>query len=523
MRLPTGRAGSVALAALLAVALATRLAIERPTLIAERQYRSALIARSLYFDRDPSVPEWRQQVAAAAVAGEDVLEPPIFEHVVSRAYRILGRESLRIPGLLSTLLWLAGGLLMFGVALRFTEPPIAWLAAAYYLFLPLGIEVSLLFLPEPLMMTLYLAALLLLLRWSERPTGRRLLIAAIVSGLAILVKPLCLFALIGAFCGLWISAAPESRPRSYGQAAAFLLLALAIGMTYYVYGMVFSDLLAEKAGKTFFPELLFTAGFWKDWPATAVGALGLVPLILALFGFQGLRPDAPRPLLAGLFAGFGVFMIVFAYHVRFAGYYYLQLVPAIPLAATPVFQSLSAYVERTFRPKASWPVLLLAAVGCWWAVWSEVGIRQADRPAIERADVAREIGNLVDHSTRVVFVSSYYGTPLSYLGEMAGEYWPGPSTAGRPSTERVPDILGRFASVGFDPEYLVVTDFDRLRHHYGDLDAFVSAECDLVAATREYRIHHLRDCLHQGSPAASAAPGSEISSPSRSVSRKREA
>jgi hypothetical protein len=74
MSASTEPVASIVLTVLLMAALATRLGIEPPTIIAERQYRSALIARSYFFAHHP-VPEWRRRVAAAAIAEQDRLEP----------------------------------------------------------------------------------------------------------------------------------------------------------------------------------------------------------------------------------------------------------------------------------------------------------------------------------------------------------------------------------------------------------------------------------------------------------------
>jgi hypothetical protein len=384
------------LAALLLLALAVRITIERPTLIAERQYRSMLIARGYFLRGEPDVPEWRRAAAEAAVAGAGVLEPPIFEELV---------------------------IVLFRIAVRFAAPGVALMVAGYYLFLPLGIEVSTIFLPEPLMMAAYLLSLLLILRHHEAPAPKRLLAAALVSGAAVLIKPLCLFAIIGAFAGLWLCRARRERSVEYGSALAFLSITLTVGAAYYVYGLFLSDLMADKAGSSFFPHLLLTGEFWSQWPRTALEAFGVVPVILALLGLPALSRNVPRGLVFGVLASYPVFLATFAYHVRFADYYHLQMIPAVALAATPVLTRAVRYARSTFSRREAVPLLLLALAVAWWGVFTELESRQAGRTAIESRKVAREIGELVGHSVRVVFVSPYYGNPLSYHAEVAGDFW----------------------------------------------------------------------------------------------------
>jgi hypothetical protein len=360
MSASTETVSSIVLTVLLIAALATRLGIEPPSIIAERQYRSALIARSYFFAHHP-VPEWRRRVVAAALARQDVLEPSIFEGLIARTYRLVGQERLRIATLFSAGFWLAGGVLFFLIAGRFARPEIALAVTAYYLFLPLGIEISAIFVPDPLMMMLFMAGLLMVLRHHERPTTSRLLTAALVSGAAILVKPLCMFGILAAFLALWLVRALRSRSPDYGGAVVFLSIALAIGTTYYAYGIFLSDLLAQKANKTFFPHLLLTRQYWRSWPATAMHALGVVPCLLALIGLPGLRREQPRELVYGLLAGHAVFVAVFAYHVRFAGYYHLVLLPAVGIAAIPVLEAVATYLERAVAPRVALAVLLLAS------------------------------------------------------------------------------------------------------------------------------------------------------------------
>ena len=78
----------------------------RPT----RQYRGAIIARTFYLDRMRGLTA--QQVAAArqAVSLLGPMEPPVLEHAAAWGYRVLGREDLRVPRMLSVLSWAGGAL-----------------------------------------------------------------------------------------------------------------------------------------------------------------------------------------------------------------------------------------------------------------------------------------------------------------------------------------------------------------------------------------------------------------------------
>jgi len=86
-----------------------------------RQYHSALIARSYYYETSNSIPEWRKQVALINAHREGTYEPPIMEIVVSFAYGLTGGEHLWIPRLLSSLFWLIGGMFLYLIAKKLSS------------------------------------------------------------------------------------------------------------------------------------------------------------------------------------------------------------------------------------------------------------------------------------------------------------------------------------------------------------------------------------------------------------------
>ena len=185
---------------LLVAALGIRLwHLDDSTVIAERQYRSALIARLIYFDAAPPAADWRKEVNRVSVTRKVVLEPPIFEKIVASLYLMLGREMLNAARLLSVTFWILGVFFLLDAVRRLWSMDAALYAVALYLFVPLGVEVSTGFLPDPLMIGLMLAGLWGIIRYLESPTLFRLLIASGLCASSIFVKPLGMFVLLAAF------------------------------------------------------------------------------------------------------------------------------------------------------------------------------------------------------------------------------------------------------------------------------------------------------------------------------------
>lgn len=72
-----------------------------------RQYRSAILARSYAVDH-LALSDTQRQAAQAAARQQPVIEPPLFEHAAAIAYRVAGREDLRVPRAMGVAVWLLG-------------------------------------------------------------------------------------------------------------------------------------------------------------------------------------------------------------------------------------------------------------------------------------------------------------------------------------------------------------------------------------------------------------------------------
>ncbi|MGH7543617.1 MAG: ArnT family glycosyltransferase [Gemmatimonadota bacterium] len=470
------------------------------TMIAERQYRSALIAREFYLEALGNVPQWRLSAVRSAVAYEHALEPPLMEWISAQVYLIQGGESLWVPRFLSLTCWLVGGWFLFRIAQRFAPPPVALGLTAYYLLLPLGVNVSVSFLPDSLMIMLFLASLLTIQRYFERRTGGRLIACSLVSAAAVAVKPLCLFVVLGAFVGMAVHAGRQRRRLVDLHSVVFLICVLVLGTGYYIYGMLLDDYMSVQAQNSFAPRVLFMREFWVGWPLYAGGAVGYTPLILGLLGIP-LHRGSQRGLVLGLWVGYVIFCFVFAYHVHITGHYHLQLVPVVALSAAPLVTSLFERGRPWLRSWLSRVALSTAVLLALGFTLFEIHGRFVNRRPFESPEMARQIGALVGHSTRVIFISSYYGVPLEYYGEMAGKSWPRPlrhEAFREPGTGRH-TIAERLATLGMTPEYFVITDFAEFESHHRDLALFLNRRCRGLAGSERYLVYDVRDCVRQRS------------------------
>jgi hypothetical protein len=112
--------------------------LHAPGTLIEREYRSMLLARSMYYAVDPPAEVWKIETARTSVLREGRLEPPANEFLVASAYYAGGRERMWVSRFLGTAFWLAGGLFLFAIACRLRTPAVALLPLGFYLLAPLG-------------------------------------------------------------------------------------------------------------------------------------------------------------------------------------------------------------------------------------------------------------------------------------------------------------------------------------------------------------------------------------------------
>jgi hypothetical protein len=273
-----------------------------------------------------------------------------------------------------------------------------------------------------------------------------------------------------------------------------LALATASGSAYYLIRILLGDELAVQANVSFVPSLLFQRFYWEGWLESVSWAVGIVPLVVGILGVATLRSGPGRSFLIGLWSGYIVFCLLFTYHITFAGHYHLLLTPIVAISCAPlVLSNFVGAIRGSWLAKGLCVIAVLLTM-----VTTLLGISRTFRAAgtLEPPRVAATVGNIVQHSTRTVFLSPFYGAPLEYYGELAGEWWPRQrEQLGRgPETER--SVSERFRALGFEPEYFIITDFVALRSYEQDLEAFLE-HCTLLADSSEYLIYHLQDCLQR--------------------------
>lgn len=464
-----------------------------------RNHRSALVARAYYYEANDSVPEWERAVYRAQRTWMDLLEPPVMEHLAVGAYRIAGGEYLWIPRLFSVLFWTAGGILMYLCAGRVLGLHEALFATSIYLLVPFGVVASRSFMPDPLMIMMFLVSLYALVRYFEAPSQLRLLVAAVSTGLAVFIKAFCFFPLLGAFVSLawWKGGLKGGIVGS--RTVMFLPLAALPGALYYGYGFFAGWGVRSQLLSSVHPELLVNPTFWAGWLAQIHLVVTLSIFFLGLVGLLYLKRGFAKSLLLGLWGGYFVFGLTVTYHVSTHDYYHLMLIPIAALSAAPVLVNVVAWLEEVVDSRRAGMIMFLCCIGLGFASGGikilQYNLDRHGRWQQNERRIAPEIGDLVGHSTKTVFLSISNGLPLAYYGRIGGAEWGHRNEAIETYIERGPRFSPQEAlteeNLGFEPEYFIVTELLEFKRQQALRD-FLFENHPLIAHADDYLIFDLR-------------------------------
>jgi hypothetical protein len=465
--------------------------LNTPGMAIDREYHSALIARSYYYQMTDSAADWKKDVALVSQRRAGVIEPPIMEVLASLLYRLVNREHLWFARLLASVYWLVGGIFLFKIVERIESFETALFSTAYYLFVPLGIMISRSFQPDSLMIMMFIISLFIIIWYFERPTLIRFVMAASFSSFTIVIRPFVLFPLIGAYSALAIFRRRSLKRVVDARFFIYIVVVLLPTALFYGYGIFVSGYIKREVGLTILPQLLLSSDYWKGWLLTAADAVGYTPLIAGLVGLPMLRRGMPRALLVGLWAGYAAFCLIFSNHIRFSSYYHLQLVVIVALSFAPIITLVTNRLRQLSNPWYWWLPVIGAVMLITYFNIRDIRRSFATQRKLESREIAQEIGEFVDHSHRVVYLAPGYGTPLEYYAELSGEYWPRRTSDTDRALGRQLELSveERLAALDFAPEYFVITDIDEFNRHHTDLREFLSDNYHLLAENDNYLIY----------------------------------
>lgn len=503
------RAGRAWLAAVLVAGLGIRLVglSNSPfTFHPTRQFLGLRVARAEYARGRTDVPVAERRAIEANGRSAPHLEPRLLEAAVVLGYRLLGGERIWLAGLISSIVWVLGGACLFLLARRLASDLVAWVAIGIHLFLPYGVVASRTFQPDPTMVTLLLCALLAAVRYRSAPTTATLASAAVVSGPAVLVKPMSVFIVLGGYAAITVARDGIRRGLVSRGTAVFLLVALVPAAAFYGQGIVRGASVASNAETSFIPALFTQWAYWSGWIRMIQGTVTTPLAVVALIAIVVARSRDARFVLAGMWGGYLVFGLVFNYHIHTHDYYQLQFIPVAALGVGLSTDAIAVRVRRMGLSRVTAVALGASLVVLGTSiVYADIGAVR-ERPVPPAATVVAEaeaIGRIVSHSTRTMMLAPAYGWPLGYEGGLSGLSWPtyasGDFRAMRLNGKAVPSTGELFEAAARSSDWFVVTDLDELRRQ-PDLKPLLDTRARLVARGAGYLVYDLRGVVPAPAP-----------------------
>jgi hypothetical protein len=455
-----------------------------------RQLRDAIVARSLYYEMQPSPDAYLQQQALQMRNTTAELEPPILESIVAFSYVLAGGEQLWLARVITSLFWVLAAVPLYDLARRMTGRGAALVAVGYYLFLPFAVQASRSFQPDPFMVSWVIVAMYAAYRWAEKQEWKWAWTAAAASAFAILIKIVAAYLVVGFMAALALSALGWRGALRSKQVWAMALVSIVPAMAYYLFnigdtsGSYFEDWIVALL------PLAFVPGFYVRWANMLTELLGAARLAAAFAGVLIAEARA-RWLLVGAWAGYAVYGITLPHQTTTHSYYHIQQVPIAALSIAPLVHLV---LRRAARQGRGWRLLFAAvllgslAFSAWVSRSDMLGVDHRGEPAFwER------IGTVVPRDGDTIALVQSYGHLLNYYGGRKVELWPVTSELALAGLRgnSFDDFEAFFIKRTEGMEYFLVTAFNQLEQQ-PQLAEYLNAHFTIYSEGEGYRIYDLQ-------------------------------
>jgi 4-amino-4-deoxy-L-arabinose transferase-like glycosyltransferase len=292
-----------------------------------------------------------------------------------------------------------------------------------YIFVPFGAIASRSFQPDPLMVMWLVLAWWAFCRWYRVKTWRAALMAGLFAGIAMLIKSVAIFLLLGGMAALLIQ--DQGIKRAIKDIQAWMIAGLSAlpVVVYTLYGLYGLGLSSQFSGR-FFPELLINPSHYIRWASEMMAIVGFAGLILGLIGTFLFRKPYHRAFVAGLWGGYVLYGLFFPYHFLTHNYYHLPLIPLVALSLAPLAEGLFKHITSV---KLNW-------MGKSWVfgvIFLGIALQLWDiRVELARSDYRHEpaywasLGEKVGREHEVIALTHDYGDRIFYYGWLKVHNWP---------------------------------------------------------------------------------------------------
>ncbi|MCL5105522.1 MAG: glycosyltransferase family 39 protein [Armatimonadetes bacterium] len=500
----TGKAGYWSLVVLLfAIALGMRMYPPgEPGALYGREFDTLQYCRYFYVHGSQVAPSWKLEVVDATIegyGGNGKMIRSYHQQICAAIYRIVGEGRIWPLRLLSSVVWLIGGVFLLLLLRMMFDADTTLLGIGTYLLLPFAVLYSRYVMTDPLMVAWFAASLYFVAAYFKRPSTRLMAACLATSAICIYTKPFCVFALIGAFLALSASEGGTKTKKGIfsGRSALFIAVSVLPSLASYVYFT-----LTTEFGRSylFSPGMLLHGYFWKGWFSIIQSTVGLAPFCLSLVGVLLARDRFVRYLLSGLWIGYFAYCFFFTYWTHTHTYNHLLLMPIVALSLSPLFACVTDRLASSRPLFAVRACCMLLAVAAMAFVFQEIKpqlIAPARAETINEVKTdAEEIGRLVGHSTNTIILCHGYGAKLCYFGWFCGRNWPADYDFAAWAKYGIPHMTAKERLendfLPARPDYFIIRAPLLYGREQPDLLELLKKDYHVVAANRRYAVYDMR-------------------------------
>lgn len=460
-----------------------------------RQYRGALIARSIYRQMSPLEDAAEQALALATRHSVAELEPPILESMVALGYLVLGEEQLWLARIISSLFWLIAGWLIFEITRKIASNSAALLGLAYFLFLPFAVSASRSFQPDPLMVALIALSVFFALSWAEQRSWKLAIYTALATGLAVLVKAVALYYVAGLLVAIVLSTMPLKAAFRDRQVWAMAGIAVFVPSLFYIPNALESGGSYIQNWVLALLPLAYDPAFYVRWLNFLGDLFGLTTIFLALVGLL-IAQGRYRAVLIGLWLGYLVYGITLPHQTLTHNYYHLPLTLIIVLSLAPMLQLLIDALAKIER-KWQWLFAGLVISAILFNAWTSRSNFLAED---HRNEIVywENVGAALPSDGKIIGLVQHYGQLLNYYGYRNISLWPVTSEIQLAALRgnNMDDFEAAFLARTEGNTYFLVTTFNQLNQQELLAD-YLNSHFSIYDESAGYRIYDLNSELSQ--------------------------
>ncbi|MCB2213783.1 glycosyltransferase family 39 protein [bacterium] len=432
---------------------------------ATRQLREAIIARRIYLQMKPDADSEHVAYATDPALYDYVArrEPPITEGLVALIYLLIGSETLWVSRIVTSLFWCLGGYGLYLLVNRLASKDAALISLGFYLFSQFGVIASRSFQPEALMVAGMIWSLYCFVLWLDEHTWKNAILAGVVTGLTLLVKPNPLFILLPTYFILLIFTNGLRNTIKNIQVWGVAGLSGLFAIIYYL-------AVNPAAGgflKNFWLDavnIIPTSVFFLGWGSIVTDVTPFVVLLIA-FASTLLYEKTGRLLSIGLWIGYVILGFFTPQHIYTHNYYSIVLVPITAIALGKVGQVVVEFASNK-KLILKLGLILVAIIGMSYASWNVYKDLHEKDYRGEPAGWA-QVGQALPKDQKIIALTHNYGENLAYYGYRMLPLWPNSGDL------NLRTILGAYTTADFEDYYEErVKDFDLfLVTHFGELNS----------------------------------------------------